>query len=116
MTNTDTTREIRRDDDELVGRLVGECEGEGERWRPVTVFGASLAEPTDAAQAEAVVRERGLSSLADRWRATIDGESVDVWLLEVRRDRVRLRRHDPMATQSGHGEWHEVSRLDLRLA
>ncbi len=112
MTNTDTTREIRRDDDELVGLL--RCEGG--QWRPQTVFGASLAEPTDAAHAEAVVRERGLSSLADRWLATIERESVDVWLLEVRPDRVRLRRHDPMATQSGHGEWHEIAGLDLRLA
>ncbi|MEO6998761.1 MAG: hypothetical protein ABI112_11820 [Terracoccus sp.] len=112
MTNTDTTREIRRDDDELVGLV----RREGERWRPVTVFGASLAEPTDAAHAEVVVRERGLSSLADRWLASIDGEVVEVWLLEVRPDRVRLRRHDPMATQSGHGEWHEVAAVDLRLA
>ena len=112
MTNTSTTKEIRRDDDELVGLLV--CDGE--RWRPVTVFGASLAEPTDAAHAEAVVRERGLSSLADRWVATIDGENIEVWLLEVRPDRVRLRQHDPMATQSGHGQWHEVSGLNLRLA
>ncbi len=112
MTDSDTTREIRRDDDELMGLLS--CEGG--QWRPVTAFGASLAEPTDAAHAEVVVRERGLSSLADRWLATIDGESVDVWLLEVRPDRVRLRRHDPMATQSGHGEWHEVAHLNLRLA
>lgn len=110
-TMTDTTIEIRRDDDELVGLLV--CEGG--QWRPVTVFGGSLAEPTDAAHAEEVVRERGLSSLADRWLATIDGENVEVWLLEVRPDRMRLRRHDPMATQSGHGEWHEASTLDLRL-
>ncbi|MEO5743803.1 MAG: hypothetical protein ABIQ53_04325 [Terracoccus sp.] len=112
MTNTDTTREIRRDDNELVGLL--RCEGE--QWRPVTVFGASLAEPTDAAHAETVARERGLSSLADRWLATIDGEITEVWLLEVRPDRVRLRRHEPMATQSGHGEWHEVAALGLRLA
>lgn len=112
MTKTGTTREIRRDDGELVGLLL--CEGE--RWRPVTVFGGSLAEPTDAARAEAIVRERGLSSLADRWLATIDGENVEVRLLEVRPDRVRLRRHDPMATQSGHGEWHAVAGLDLRLA
>ncbi len=88
----------------------------GERWRPATLFGGSLAEPTDAAHAEAIVRERGLSSLADPWLATIDGEGVEVRLLEVRPDRVRLRRHDPMATQSGHGEWHEVAGLDLRLA
>lgn len=112
MTNTDTTRKIRRDDDELVGLLV--CEGG--RWRPVTVFGGSLAEPADAVHAEAVVRERGLSSLADRWLATIDGEIVEVWLLEVRPDRVRLRRSDPMWMQGGHGEWHEVSELHLRLA
>ncbi|MDN5768283.1 MAG: hypothetical protein L0H96_16575 [Humibacillus sp.] len=112
MTKTETTREIRRDDDELVGLI--RCEGG--LWRPVTLFGGSLAEPTDAAEAEAVVRDRGLSSLADRWLATIEGDSVDVWLLEVRPDRVRLRRHDPMATQSGPGEWHEVAGLDLHLA
>lgn len=111
MSNTRTTGKIRRDDDELMGLLVGE----GEQWRPVTVFGASLAEPMDVADAEAVVRERGLSSLADRWRATIDGEQVEVWLLEVSGQRVRLRRHDPMATQTGHGEWHDVTDLDLRL-
>lgn len=110
MTNH-STQGIRRDDDELMGLLVRE----GHRWRPVTVFGASLAEATDAADAEAVVRERGLSSLADRWLATIEGERVEVGLLEVRRDRVRLRRHDPMATQGAHGEWHDVTGLDLRL-
>lgn len=112
MSSTGTTREIRRDDDdELVGHLV--CEGDG--WRPVTLFGASLAEPTDAVRAEQIVRERGLSSLADRWLARIDGEPVDVRLLEVRADRVRLRRDDPMASQAGHGEWHDVAGLGLRL-
>ena len=58
MTNTSTTREIRRDDDELVGLLV--CDGE--RWRPVTVFGASLAEPTDAAAVSSSRSEPGSSS------------------------------------------------------
>lgn len=111
MTNTDTTREIRRDDDELMGHLV--CERDA--WRPVTVFGGSLAEPTDADSAERIVRERGLSSLADRWLAQLDGETTDVWLLEVRPDRVRLRRDDPMAMQPGHGEWHDVAGLGLRL-
>lgn len=108
MTNTDLTTEIRRDDDQLVGLLVPE----GGEWRPVTVFGGSLAQPTDAAHAESIVRQRGLSSLADRWQARIDGETVDVWLLEVRADRVRLRRDDPMLEQTGHGEWHEVADLD----
>ena len=111
MTSAGPTREIRRDDDELVGLLV--CEGDA--WRPTTLFGASLAEPTDAAHAESIVRERGLASLAERWLATIDGETVDVWLLEVRSDRVRLRLTDPMWMQGGHGEWHEVADLALRL-
>jgi len=60
--------EVRRDeDDELLGLLLPAGAG---RWVPATIFGAALATAADEELAESVVREHGLSSLADRWWCT----------------------------------------------
>jgi len=66
-----SAREVRRENDwapddsgELVGLLLP---ADGGDWVPATVFGAALGPATDEALAESLVRERGLSSLAERW-------------------------------------------------
>jgi hypothetical protein len=56
-------RAIHRDD----GELCGFVQQDGERWRALTVFGAVLATDDSSAAAEAVVRQVGLASLAERW-------------------------------------------------
>lgn len=107
-------REVRRENDwapdepgELVGLLVP---ADGERWVSATVFGAALGAATDEAQAASLVREHGLSSLAERWWVRSGGEPWrEAWLLEVKPDRVRLRWDDPMLMQPGHGEWVRVA-------
>ena len=72
-------REVRRENDwaagepgELVGLLLP---AGGGRWVPATVFGAALGPAADERDAESLVRERGLSSLADRWRVRVAGGS-----------------------------------------
>lgn len=119
MTDTPTdltavATEVRReDDDELVG-LVLHVEG---GWVPATVFGASLGPATDATTAESVVREQGLSSLADRWWVrTAGGDWRAAWLLEVKPDRVRLRWEDPMLMAGGHGEWVRLGEAEIQRA
>ena len=64
-------REVRRANDwapgepgELVGLLLPAA---GDQWVPATVFGAALGPAAEERVAESLVRERGLSSLADRW-------------------------------------------------
>jgi hypothetical protein len=117
--SNDTLREIRRENDwapdqpgELVGLLLRE---DGGQWVPATVFGAALGEATDVDRAGAVVRQEGLSSLADRWWVRVGAEPWRAaWLLEVKRDRVRLRYDDPMRLQTGHGEWLELDRAEVR--
>ena len=112
---SDVTREVRREDDgELVGRLLRVEDG----WVPATVFGAALAPAADAEQAESLVREQGLSSLADRWWVRTPREIGEpwrqAWLLEVKPDRLRLRWDDPMLMRGGHGEWHRLMDLDIQ--
>ncbi|MEO7234513.1 MAG: hypothetical protein ABIW80_03975 [Lapillicoccus sp.] len=110
---TPVAREVRREDD---GELVGLLLSVGAAWVPATVFGSALAPATDAERAESVVREHGLSSLADRWwvRTASDEPWREAWLLEVKPDRLRLRWNDPMLMQGGHGEWHRVADLDIQ--
>jgi hypothetical protein len=121
MTSPQTTvREVRRDNDwapdqpgELVGLLLP---ADGDQWVPATVFGSALGPATDAAAAESLVRERGLSSLAERWWVRVDGAPWrEAWLLEVKPDRVRLRWDHPMLMQPGHGEWVRTDAARFQL-
>jgi hypothetical protein len=114
---SEQARHVRReDDDELVGMLLPAQEG---RWVPATVFGASLGPAADEDLAESLVREHGLSSLADRWwvRLAADEEVPqwrEAWLLEVKSDRVRLRWNNPMLMQGGHGEWIRLDDMEIQ--
>ncbi|GAA3571698.1 hypothetical protein GCM10022197_30310 [Microlunatus spumicola] len=75
----------RHEDDELLGYLVQEPGG----TVPLTLFGARLAEAGTLEQAEAVLRARGLSCLADPWLfRQDDGEEVRVALVAAYPDRV----------------------------
>jgi hypothetical protein len=116
-----TVREVRRENDwapgepgEFVGLLLPAYEG---FWVPATVFGAPLGPATDESSAESLVRERGLSSLTDRWWVRLGGGAWrPAWLLEVKRDLVRLRWDDPMLMQGGPGEWVRVDEAEWRLS
>ena len=67
------------------------------------------------AAAESIVREYGLSSLADRWWVrTAEHEWREAWLLEVKSDRVRLRWDNPMLMQGGHGEWLRLADAEIQ--
>ena len=112
-------REVRRLNDrapdepgELVGLLLPVDDGE---WVPATVFGAALGPATDEELAESIVRERGLSSLAERWWVRVgDADWREAWLLEVKPDRIRLRWDDPMLMQMGHGEWVRLDEAQIQ--
>ncbi len=57
-------QEVRRaSDDELEGFVVADGDG----WRALTVFHGELGRAATADEARAIVRRRGLASLADRW-------------------------------------------------
>ena len=120
MTAAETpVREVRRENDwapdkpgELVGLLLPADDGQ---WVPATVFGAALGAATDERLAESIVREHGLSSLADRWWVRIgDDEWRQAWLLEVKVDRVRLRWDNSMLMQAGHGEWVRLAEAEIQ--
>jgi hypothetical protein len=120
MTAAETpVREVRRENDwapdkpgELVGLLLPADDGQ---WVPATVFGAALGAATDERLAESIVREHGLSSLADRWWVRIgDDEWRQAWLLEVKIDRVRLRWDNPMLMQAGRGEWVRLAEAEIQ--
>jgi hypothetical protein len=88
---------------------------DGGGWVPATVFGAALGPATDEALAESLVRERGLSSLAERWWVRAgDAAWREAWLLEVKPDRIRLRWDDPMLMQTGHGEWVRLDEAQIQ--
>ena len=114
-----TGREIRRANDwapdepgELVGLLLPADNG---RWVPATVFGAALGPAVDEVGAEALVREQGLSSLAERWWVRTGGEPWrEAWLLEVKADRIRLSWTNPMLMRPGAGEWVRVADAELQ--
>jgi hypothetical protein len=114
-----SVREVRRQNDwapgepgELVGLLLP---AEAGQWVPATVFGAALGPATEEIAAESLVRERGLSSLADRWWVRVAGGGWrEAWLLEVKRDRLRLRWDDPMLMQTGHGEWVRLDEAKIQ--
>ncbi len=74
-------------DGELIGRLVSGEAG----VVPTTVFGAPLGAPTSWADAVAVLRERGLASLAEPWTyVRDDGEEVVVKIISAYPDRLLL--------------------------
>ena len=114
-----TGREIRRENDwapdepgELVGLVLPTDDG---RWVPATVFGAALAPAVDEVLAESLVREHGLSSLAEKWWVRTAGEPWrEAWLLEVKSDRLRLRWSDPMLMQPGPGEWVLLADVEIQ--
>ena len=114
-----TGREIRRENDwaldepgELVGLLLPAEDG---RWVPAMVFGAALGAAVDERTAESLVREHGLSSLAERWWVRTTGEAWrEAWLLEVKPDRLRLRWSDPMLMQPGPGEWVLLAEVEIQ--
>ena len=120
MTAAETSvREVRRKNDwapdepgEIVGLLLP---AEDDQWVPATVFGAALGAATDERLAKSIVREHGLSSLADRWWVRISGDEWrEAWLLEVKSDRVRLRWDNPMLMQAGHGDWVRLAEAEIR--
>ncbi len=81
--------EVRRaDDDELLGYVV-DADGS---WQALTVFHGRLAVRDGRAEAEEVVRSRGLVSMSDRWyyRAAPDADWQVVVLQEAQPGRVRL--------------------------
>lgn len=61
---TGTLEEVRRESD---GELEGHVTEGRDGWQALTVFGGHLATVADRLEAEAVVHQRGLSSLAERW-------------------------------------------------
>ena len=70
--------EIRRDGDD---ELCGYVDERGDLWCSLTVFGGLLGEHEHRTDAEAEVRARGLSSLAERWRLIdreVDSDEVVV--------------------------------------
>ena len=94
---------------------VFSCPPRGASGYRATVFGAALGPAADEVVAESLVRERGLSSLADRWWVRVAGASWrEAWLLEVKRDRLRLRWDDPMLMQTGHGEWVRLEEAEIQ--
>jgi hypothetical protein len=62
---------IHRDD----GELCGFVRGEHAAWHAVSVFGGLLEVTESETSAEHVVRDIGLSSLAERWLLTTDSSS-----------------------------------------
>lgn len=74
-----------------------------------------LGAATDERLAESIVREHGLSSLADRWWVRVRGDQWrEARLLEVRSDRLRLRWDNPMLMQRGHGEWVRLPDAEIQ--
>lgn len=77
----------RRSDGELVGYLVLD----GDDFVPLTLFGYPLSGALELDDAEALLEERGLAVLADRW--IMEGgprASMIVRIVEVRADVVRV--------------------------
>jgi imidazolonepropionase-like amidohydrolase len=102
--------DVRRDDGELLGRVVPMTSG----WLPVTVFGASLGPATDRDTAIETVHQEGLASLTEDWWARTDAPDWQpVTLVEAEPDRVRLRWKDPMTDQPPAGRWYHLTDVDL---
>ncbi|WP_086820443.1 hypothetical protein [Allokutzneria sp. NRRL B-24872] len=103
MTTGTSPIAVHRDDDgEILGHLVPTTTG----WQPMTVFAAALAGPSDFEQAERVLRNDGMSCLADIWWVEHEpGEWREARIQEARPNRLRVWWADPMVEQSPHGQW-----------
>lgn len=103
--------EVRRDDGEVLGRLVPTAGG----WQATTVFGAPLGEVTDRDGALETLHETGLACLAEPWwvQTMDDTRRREALLVEVRPHRVRLRWTDPLLDQPPSGRWYDLTDIDL---
>jgi hypothetical protein len=103
--------DVRRDDGELLGRIVPTSGG----WQAVTSFGASLGGVTTRDEALKIVRKLGLSSLAQPWwmRALDETAWQQVELIEVQPNRIRARRADRMIDQPPSGQWFGLEDVEL---
>jgi hypothetical protein len=81
--------EIRRPDD---GELCGYVQVSEATWQSVTVFGATMADHIDQAEAEAHVLDHGLAVLAEHWwyRQQAGDEWQVACIIEARPGEVRL--------------------------
>jgi imidazolonepropionase-like amidohydrolase len=107
-----TPEEARRDDGELLGRIVPTSGG----WQAKTIFGAPLGGVTTREDALKTARECGLSSLAKPWWMRPLDETAwrEVQLMEVQPDRVRARYTDRMIDQPPAGQWFTLDDVELR--
>ena len=64
MASSGETQEVRRASD---GELEGFVAPDGDGWLALTVFHGALGRAATAGDARAVVHERGLASMAERW-------------------------------------------------
>jgi hypothetical protein len=90
MTATDWIPVHRPSDDELVGYLA--LDGRGAT--PLTLVGYPLAGPLERADAEELLRSRGLAVLAEPWWLEEDGGGFRVQILSARPDAVVVARAD----------------------
>ena len=82
---------LHRDDQELLGYLVHDERG----TIPLTVFGFPLAGPLERADAEDLLRERGLAVLAEQWWLDEgEGDGFPVLILSAYPDAVTVARAD----------------------
>jgi len=103
--------DVRRDDGELLGRIVPTAGG----WQATTTFAAPLGGVTGHDEAMETLLTLGMSCLAEPWWMRGDGETGwrEVELMEVRSDRVRVRWADRMLEQPPSGQWFEVADVEL---
>ena len=76
----------RPDDQELVGYTVRDAAGAV----PLSLLGHPLATPQEPAAAIALLEARGLACLAESWWLRTGDDEVEVRILEVFPDRVRV--------------------------
>ncbi len=105
--------DVRRDDGELLGRLVPTAGG----WQATTVFAAPLGGITSHDDALETLLSLGMSCLAEPWWMRGDDETDwrEVHLMEIRSDRVRVRWADRTLDQPPSGRWFGVQDVDLTL-
>lgn len=106
--------DVRREDGEVLGRLVPTAEG----WQATTVFGAPIGVADDREAARDLLHARGLAVLAEAWWVrTLEAAAWrEATLLEVRPDRIRLRWTDPMADQPPSGQWYDLDEVEVVAA
>jgi hypothetical protein len=91
-----------RDDGEVLGRILEQ----GDAWVAVDRLGRRVSGPTDLAEAEAALDDRGLGYLADRYELELDDGTVEpVRIVEVRPDRVRVKLEDGGAVGGPRVVW-----------